>query len=154
MPRHKAQANDPDGLTPQQRVFVENYLSTFNASEAYRKAGYKGAKGRDARAFASEILANPNVQNAIRAKMQAYALAYGAERERLIHRMLEFAFGSPEYYRKWGVKGPLYVLRAAELLGRWMGMEQPQPQAEGEKTLEALVESIRNLRQEQQRLEP
>lgn len=146
MPRHKSQATDPDGLTPQQRLFVEHYLTTLNATEAYRKAGYKGAASRDARTYASEILANPNVQNAIRRRMQSYALAYGAERERLIQRVLELAFGDPEYYERWGVKGPPYILKAAELLGRWLGMEQPQPQGDTS-PLERLVQSIEAMRQ-------
>lgn len=146
MPRHKSQATDPDNLTPQQRLFVEHYLTTLSATEAYRKAGYKGARNRDARVLASQILSNPNVQNAIRRRMQSYALAYGAERERLIQRVLELAFGDPEYYERWGVKGPPYILKAADLLGRWLGMEQPQPQGDTS-PLERLVQSIEAMRQ-------
>jgi len=59
-------------LTEKQQRFVEEYLVDLNATAAYQRAGYK-ATGGAARADASRLLTNANVQQAIeiaRAKQQ------------------------------------------------------------------------------------
>jgi hypothetical protein len=55
-----------DGLNDRQRRFVYEYLLDLSAVAAYRRAGYKAKTYAAMRAGASEILANPNVQDAIR----------------------------------------------------------------------------------------
>lgn len=54
-------------LTPKEALFVAEYLVSLNASEAYRKAGYKG---KNANQGGYEILMKPHIQAAI-AKEQA-----------------------------------------------------------------------------------
>lgn len=52
-------------LTPRQEAFCRSMLTTENASEAYRQAGYK-SKSRDVSANASRLLAQPHVASRIR----------------------------------------------------------------------------------------
>src|SRR5918994_703614 len=53
-----------NGLNERQYRFVHEYLKDLNAADAYRRAGYK-ARGAVARANASRLLTNANVQIAI-----------------------------------------------------------------------------------------
>lgn len=48
-----------NGLTTKQKVFVEQYLQCWNATEAARRAGYSE---RSIRTIASENLAKPNIK--------------------------------------------------------------------------------------------
>ena len=52
-------------LNPKQEAFCLHYAKTGNATEAYKKAGYKG-KGRSAENAASRLLGNVGVQARLR----------------------------------------------------------------------------------------
>lgn len=52
-------------LTPKQRRFIEAYLQTWNASEAARQAGYRGAVDRTG----SRLLGLIEIQAAVKARM-------------------------------------------------------------------------------------
>jgi len=52
-------------LSPKRRRFVEAYLQTWNASEAARRAGYKG----DANTIGPRLLANVGIQAFIKVRM-------------------------------------------------------------------------------------
>lgn len=54
-------------LTPKQRLFVDYYLQSFNASDAARKAGYSE---RTAYAMGWENLRKPEIQAEIQARLQ------------------------------------------------------------------------------------
>ena len=58
MPKEKQK---PRRLTGKQKVFVEVYLETLNATEATRRAGYKG-NGKTLRSIGSENLTKPNIK--------------------------------------------------------------------------------------------
>lgn len=55
-----------NGLNNKQRVFVEEYLKCWNATEAARRAGYAE---RSIRVIASENLAKPNIKSVIEARI-------------------------------------------------------------------------------------
>lgn len=57
----------PKKLTPKEQLFKAAYLASLNASDAYRKAGYKG---RDHAAGGYEILRKPHVAAAIAVNME------------------------------------------------------------------------------------
>lgn len=59
----KSRANQ---LTHRQRAFVENYLMCWNASEALRRAGYKG---KNADVIAAQNLVKPSIRSAIEARL-------------------------------------------------------------------------------------
>lgn len=57
-------------LTPRQRRFVEAYLQTWNASEAARRAGYKG----DANTIGPRLLADVGIINRVKVRMTELAM--------------------------------------------------------------------------------
>lgn len=121
MPRHKSQASDPDGLTPLQRRFVDEYLIDLNATAAYKRAGYKGAeKGKRIDARASEILRNPRVQAAIAKKQAREREKYAITRERILHELALIAFSDLGDVAEWGTQpdgGNYLRLRPSSALG-------------------------------------
>lgn len=52
-------------LTPKQQRFVDEYLVDLNATQAYKRAGYKVKNDRVAAACSAKLLANANVSHAI-----------------------------------------------------------------------------------------
>ena len=58
-------------LTPKQKAFADNYLvNGFNATQAYKDAGYKWKNDNVAKASASQLLANPNVNDYISKRLK------------------------------------------------------------------------------------
>lgn len=109
MPRHKSQAKDPDGLTPLQRRFVQEYLIDLNATAAYKRAGYKGRRGIEA--LASQILANPNVQAAIARQQALDRERFRLTRDNIISELLILAMSDLADFVEWGrdAEGQVYV---------------------------------------------
>jgi phage terminase small subunit len=56
-------------LTTKQRLFVEAYLVTANATESARRAGYKGSENT-LRAIASENLTKPNIAKLVNQRVE------------------------------------------------------------------------------------
>ena len=59
-------SDDAPKLTKKQKVFVSEYLSCFNGAEAARRAGYSESR---ARITASELLADSNISEQIKARL-------------------------------------------------------------------------------------
>jgi phage terminase small subunit len=57
-------------LTAKQEAFVNYYIETGNATEAYKKAGYKVKSEKAAGACAARLLGNARIKAAIAAKMK------------------------------------------------------------------------------------
>ena len=58
-------------LTPKQKAFADNYLiNGYNATQAYKDAGYKWKNDNVAKASASQLLANPNVNDYISKRLK------------------------------------------------------------------------------------
>lgn len=63
--------DDPiPSLSPRRRRFVEAYLQTWNASEAARRAGYKG----DSNTVGPRLLANVSIKAVIAARLKQVAM--------------------------------------------------------------------------------
>lgn len=71
------------GLTNRQRRFVDFYLQSWNASDAARRAGYKG----DANTVGPRLLANVGVQTQIKQRMKENAM----ETDEIVQRLGEQA---------------------------------------------------------------
>ena len=78
-----------DGLTDKQRKFVEEYLKTWNASQAALTAGYTG---NNARWQASALLKKPHILQAIHAKQKADADANDVSRGRVVRELSSVGF--------------------------------------------------------------
>ena len=55
-------------LTERQKRFVDFYIETANATESYKKSGYKVKNDNSAGASAAALLRNPKIQTAIEAR--------------------------------------------------------------------------------------
>lgn len=86
------QKDDADGLTPQQREFVNAYLAVPNAHRAALVAGYSE---RSAASYGSELLRNAKVRKAIDKEHQQRAEAWAVTKERVIGEISRRAFYDP-----------------------------------------------------------
>lgn len=93
-----------EDLTELQRKFVEAYLLSGNASEAYEAAGYKG-RGATARVNASRMLTNANIQSALAERRAQLASAYDVTPERVIAELALIGFSDIHSYLTWGPGG-------------------------------------------------
>lgn len=104
-----------DKLTPKQEMFVREYLIDFNGTRAAIAAGYSK---RSAKEIASENLTKPNIQ--------AYITMLAKERADRIEITSDYVLGTiKETIAKCSDEDgyqPAYVLKGAELLGKYLKM--------------------------------
>jgi phage terminase small subunit len=102
-----------DALNPQQRLFCENYIISYNGADAYRKAGYKGKYPAKA---AYQMLQTPGIRACI---------------DQMTLQRADESIIKPEYVVKKIVKtiekaekdnNHSAVLRGCELMARHLGM--------------------------------
>lgn len=75
----------PSKFTHRKGVFIEEYLQCWNASEAARRAGYKGK----ANVIGARLLADVSIQERINARMKAKAM----QADEVLLRLTEIASG-------------------------------------------------------------
>ena len=78
-------------LKAKEQAFVDEYLRDFNATEAYKRAGYK-SQGRAAGNNASRLMGKDRIQEAIRAAMAQRAQAAGVTKDRVEKEFCCIAF--------------------------------------------------------------
>jgi len=76
-------------LTPKQQKFVEQYLIDLNATQAAIRAGYSES---GARTEGSRLLANADIQDAIRVAREKLAAKAGISQERVLKEYERLAF--------------------------------------------------------------
>lgn len=111
----RADQRMPTNLTPKQQRFVDEYLVDLNATEAYKRAGYKGT-GRTAENNASRMLGNAGVRDAIAAGQAKRSEATGVTAEwvvKMLVRNRQRADDADEFSA---------VNKSLELLGKHVGM--------------------------------
>jgi phage terminase small subunit len=74
-------------LTNRQRIFIEEYLTCWNASEAARRAGFTG----DANTVGPRLLANVGIKAAVEARIQEKAMTA----DEVLIRLAEMARANP-----------------------------------------------------------
>lgn len=87
-------------LSPKQKIFVESYLQTMNATEAARRAGYS-----DPNACCNQVLHNPLVLSAIEERMAARRAQNPHLEQRIIEELCRIAFADPRSLLRWGPDG-------------------------------------------------
>lgn len=102
-----------EALTPKQRAFVDAYLASGNATQAYAAAGYKG-RGTTARVEAHRNLTKPNIQAALAERRAQLARANAVTPERVIAELALIGFSDLHDYVTWGPDG--VILRASSEL--------------------------------------
>ena len=98
-------------MTPKQAQFVAEYLVDLNGAQAAIRAGYSE---KTARNIASELLAKPNIQDAIQAEQKARSARTGVTADRVIQELARIAFSDPRKVMEWGPGG--VVLRESSEL--------------------------------------
>lgn len=89
---------NPEGkLTPKQAVFVQEYLTDYNATQAAIRAGYSE---RSAQEIGSENLSKPLIAKAIEQAQAERAERLGITADRVINELAKLAFSNMEDYIK------------------------------------------------------
>lgn len=79
-------------LKEQHRVFADEYLTDFNATAAYKRAGYKGT-GNAAHVGASKLLARDDIQAYLQQKTAENAKKAEDKQAEVLQRMVSMALG-------------------------------------------------------------
>lgn len=82
---------DEDTLTPDEELFVEEYLIDRNATAAYRRA-HPGTKYNTAATTASLLLKKPNIRKAIRLRLDAVARRCRVSAAKVVRGFARLAF--------------------------------------------------------------
>ena len=86
-------------LTTKQRLFVAEYLTDFNATQAAIRAGYSR---KTARFIGAENLTKPNVAGAIEEALEERLKALGVTSYRVLEELSKLGFSDIRNYVKWG----------------------------------------------------
>ena len=88
-------------LTPKQARFVDElFIHDFNATAAYKAAGYKWRNEMVATNSASQLLAKPYVQAAVAAKRGRLAVKTEVTQERIVKELAKIAFSDMRHFAK------------------------------------------------------
>jgi phage terminase small subunit len=78
-------------LTEKEQLFVAEYLISFNASDAYRKAGYKG---KSANQLAYRLLTKPHIQYEVQKQKKSMIDKIGLTQEMVLAEICKVGFAS------------------------------------------------------------
>ncbi|OKP91314.1 terminase small subunit [Paenibacillus sp. P32E] len=105
---------DEDGLTPKQRIFILEYLRTFNATGAAIAAGYSK---KSAYTIGWENLRKPEIQAAIKQAKEQYTEELGLDIKRIIAEWMKIAFADTGDYVNFGSREfPLHTKKGDPIL--------------------------------------
>ena len=90
-------------LTAKQSRFVELYLVSLNATDAYQRA--YGCSRAVADSSGPRLLGNVRVQQAVRDRQAKLAANTGVTPERVIAELAEIGFSRMDTFSKWGATG-------------------------------------------------
>lgn len=124
---------DGGKLTPKQEAFVREYLSTGNASEAYRRAyNASGMADKVIHVKACELLKNGKVAVRVESQKAKLAEKHGVTAERVIRELALIGFANMSDYIRTTSEGDAYVDLSA--------LTRDQAAAIGEVTSETYAE--------------
>ncbi len=105
-------------LPIKQRRFVEKYIEgRFNATAAYKAAGYRAKNNRVAQASASKLLSKPMVADYLTHLLRMAAQAGGEEIKRadVIRELTRIAYASITQVLRWDESGHVTVTPSSDL---------------------------------------
>lgn len=91
-------------LTPKQQRFVDAYLISLNATQAYLDAGYHGS-ANVAAVEAHKLLRNPKIIAALQTRQARLQASTQVTQERVLHELALVAFADMACYVTWGRQG-------------------------------------------------
>jgi phage terminase small subunit len=104
-----------DKLSFKQELFVNEYLISFNATDAAIKAGYSP---KTAYRIGYENLHKPNIINRIRQYQNKTTEKLNVTRESIIQDLIDIKDGNKK-------KSPNVAIKAIELLSKMQGFDKP-----------------------------
>ena len=143
-------------LNDKQKKFADEYIKCLNASDAYRKAGYKCKSDDVAKVCASKLLINPNVEEYIANVRQKLQKKTEITQEWVINRLKEISdrcmqeepvmkrvngemVESGEY--KFDSQG---AVKSTELLGKHLGLFEAKQQPTQQPTINITLKGTEN----------
>lgn len=97
-------------LTEKQKRFCDFYIETGNATESYKRAGYKAKNDNIAAVEASKLLRNPKIQDYIQERLAAKDVERIASQDEVLEYLTDVMRGKAEETKD--------RIKAAELLGK------------------------------------
>jgi phage terminase small subunit len=91
-----------DNLSDAQRLFVQYYLKTLNATEAAKLAGYSE---KTADRIGHQLMQKPAVKRAIKQAMDRRARRLEIDADRVLEELAAIGFASMGDFASWGPKG-------------------------------------------------
>jgi phage terminase small subunit len=101
----------PDGLTPKQQRFVEEYLVDLNATQAAIRAGYSA---KTANEQGSRLLAHVSIASAVQSAIAARSERTQVTADRVVAELAKIGFSDMRKFSTWGPAG--VMLRDSETL--------------------------------------
>lgn len=83
-------------LSEKQKRFADEYLKTLNATDAYRKAGYKAHKNETAYAVASRMLRNAKVADYIAERLESHKNDDFMDQKEVLEQLTSIARGDTQ----------------------------------------------------------
>ena len=118
-----------DKLTPKQKAFADYYIECGNATEAYKKAGYKA--GKNMGVDANKTLKNPKISKYIAERMKAVEEKRIATGDEVLKYLTAVMRG--EEKDQFDLEASLQDrTKAAELLGKRYGLFKDKVEVEAE----------------------
>ena len=102
-----------DKLTDKQRIFVKEYLVSFNATQAAIKAGYSK---KSAKSVGYENLTKPHIQEEIKKQHEERRKRLGIQADDIVNRLWAIANGNIAEYADW--KGRRISLKPSDMLNK------------------------------------
>lgn len=135
-------------LTEKQKRFADYYIEIGNATEAYKKAGYKVKTDGAARANASRLLANANVKSYINERLKEIESKRIADAKEVLEYLTKVMRGEEIEEVVVATENGIEVVRkkpnvkdsvkAAELIGKRYAMWTEKQQVDGVTTIQII----------------
>lgn len=132
------------GLTIKQRLFIDEYLKCFNATEAARRAGYQGNDNTLSQT-GHKMVRNGKTAERIKARLDESAMSTNEALGRLadmarsdIGDFIKVDPKSGDFILNWkGAKGKTHLIKSAKHTAHGFAIELHDPQAAIDKILKA-----------------
>jgi phage terminase small subunit len=103
-------------LTPKQEKFIAEYMTDFNATQAFLRAGYSAKTPKSAQTLASRLLANDVVAAEIDKCRKADLSKTENLRNQMIEELVNMAFSNGTDYAEIGEDGIVRFIPTSKLL--------------------------------------
>lgn len=118
MPARTSRSTDKKGLLPREELFCQEFCDTWNASLAYRKAGYKESNNTATTARKAADLRNkPHVVNRINELLQDMVEDKESLRQKVISELARLAFSDAKNFVEQDAQGNLKIPDLSKLDG-------------------------------------